>query len=279
MNEVKIENAYPLAYKATVINAIKQYWAENDVFNCIGNPKKQHIMLCLFHCSATYTLKDGTQIYAPPNSVVYAAEGSEYKVRFTECSTADKFNCIGINFKLYDENNVPFCFDRNIKVYALKHSAPVAEKFREIAEYSQHAVCAPMKMNGLFYVLLSDIGSAYHAKHNILPKYKVIAKGIHALENTCVNDIKINELAQLCNVSTIYFRKLFKEYAGVSPMEYKLNALLAQAKQHLVYSDKSIGEIAESLGFSSTTYFCRIFKKKTGLTPLQYIKSEQGKDF
>ena len=274
MNEIKIENAYPMAYKATVINAIEQYWAENEIFNCIGSPKKQHIMLFLMHCGAIYTLKDGTELYAPPGSVVYAAEGSEYKVRFTKHNTQSKYNCIGINFKLFDENNVPFCFNRNVQVYALIHAAPVAEKFREIAEYAQHAVCAPMKMNGLFYILLAEIGSAYHAKHNILSKYKVIANGIHALENTSVNDIKINELAKLCNVSTIYFRKLFKEYAGVSPMEYKLNALLAQAKQQLLYSDKPIGEIAENLGFSSATYFCRIFKKKTGLTPMQYIKKE-----
>ena len=131
-----------------------------------------------------------------------------------------------------------------------------------------------MKIAGLFYILLSDIGRYYHTKHNILPKYNVIAKGIYTLENTCVNDIKINDLAKMCNVSPVYFRKLFKEYAGVTPMEYKLNALLAQAKQQLVYSDKSIDEIADILRFSSATYFCRIFKKKTGLTPMQYIKSE-----
>ena len=116
----------------------------------------------------------------------------------------------------------------------------------------------------------------YHTKYDILPKYSIISKGIYALENTCVNDIKISDLAKKCNVSPIYFRKLFKEYAGISPMEYKLNALIAQAKQQLVYSDKSAGEIADNLGFSSASYFCRIFKKNTGLTPLQYSKREKG---
>lgn len=274
MNVIPIENAYQRSYTATVLNAIKQNWANNQTYNFIGNPKKQHLLLCFFNCSAIYTFKDGTELFVPRNSIVYAPEECEYKVKFADCDTTEKYNCISINFKLYDENKFPFCFDRNIKIYALKNAFSIIENFHALSENYQYAMHSPMKIAGMFYILLSDIGRYYHAKHNILPKYKVIAKGINALENTCVSDIKISDLAKMCNVSPIYFRKLFKEYAGVSPMEYKLNALIAQAKQQLVYSDKSIGEIADILCFSSVTYFCRIFKKKTGLTPMQYIKSE-----
>lgn len=275
MNVIPIESAYQKSYTAIVLNAIKQKWSDNESYNFFGNPKKQHLFLCFFNCSAIYTFKDGTELLVPRNSIVYAPEECEYKVKFTDCDTTEKYNCISINFKLFDESNTPFCFERNIKIYALKNASSVIENFHAISENYQHTMCAPMKIAGLFYILLSDIGRYYHTKHNILPKYNVIAKGIYALENTCVNDIKIGDLAKMCNVSPIYFRKLFKEYSGVSPIEYKLNALLAQAKQQLVYSDKSIGEIADALGFSSATYFCRIFKKNTGLTPMQYIKKEK----
>lgn len=274
MNVIPIENAYKISYTATVLNATKQNWFDNQTYNFIGNPKKQHLLLCFFNCSAIYTFKDGTELLVPRNSIVYAPEECEYKVKFTDCDPTGKYNCISINFKLYDENNIPFCFERNIKIYTLKNASSVIESFLALSENYQYTMRAPMKIAGLFYILLSDIGRYYHTKHNILPKYNIIAKGIYTLENTCVNDIKINDLAKMCNVSPVYFRKLFKEYAGVTPMEYKLNALLAQAKQQLVYSDKSIDEIADILKFSSATYFCRIFKKKTGLTPMQYIKSE-----
>lgn len=275
MNVMPIESAYRTSYTAVVLNAIKQKWSDQESYNFFGNPKKQHLLLFFLNCSAIYTFKDGTTLSVPRNSIVYAPEECEYKVEFTDCDTTEKYNCISINFKLFDENNIPFCFERNIKIYALKNAASVIENFHAISENHQHTMRSPMKVAGLFYMLLSDIGGYYHTKHNILPKYNVIAKGIHALENTCANDIKIGDLAKMCNVSPIYFRKLFKEYSGVSPIEYKLNALLSQAKQQLLYSDKSIGEIADALGFSSATYFCRAFKKSTGLTPLQYIKSKE----
>lgn len=280
MNEIRVEHLYKLKYTANVLNAIKQKWIKNDTYNFIGNKKKQHLFLCLLNCSAVYTLKDGSKIYAPQNSIVYTPEESEYEVRFIECDTYAEYNCISINFKLYDENNMPFCLDNNIKIYSLKHSSKIIQIFHEIADNYQYAIHSPMRIIGLFYILLSDIGSYYHIKNNILPKYNVIVKGINALEGKSINDVKIGDLAKMCNVSPVYFRKLFKGYSNSTPMDYKLNMMISQAKQYLVYSNKSVSEIADILGFSSHTYFCRIFKKKTGLTPTQYIKNEiEGKSY
>lgn len=278
MKEIKIENLYQSDYTAKVLNALKSLWTNRDTFNCIGNKKKQHLLICFLNCGAEYTLKDGSKIYAPQNSIAYVPEGSEYEVKFRDCSTAGQYNSISINFKLYDENNTPFCLDNNIKIYSLMHTSHILQNFHEIADNYQYAIQSPTRIAGLFYILLSDLGSYYHAKNNILPKYNVIAKGINALESKCINDIKISDLAKMCNVSPVYFRKLFKEYSGATPVEYRLNTLIAQAKQHLIFSNKPINEIADILGFSSPTYFCRIFKKKTGMTPVQYIKSELTRD-
>lgn len=274
MNEIKIEDLYQINYSAKVLNALKQKWSDDDSYDFIGNKKKQHLLLCLLNCSAIYTLKDGTQIIAPHNSIVYTPEESEYKIRFTDCNASEDYNCISINFKLYDDKNIPFCFDNGIKIYTVKKSSHILQSFHDVADNCQYAIVSPMKIAGLFYVLLSDISKYYRTKNNILSKYNVIAKGIETLESNCTNDITINDLAKLCNVSPIYFRRLFKEYSGTTPMEYKLNSIIEQAKQHLIFSNKQINEIADILGFSSPTYFCRIFKKKTGITPMQYIKIE-----
>ena len=232
-------------------------------------------MLYFINCSAVYTLKDGREITAPKNSVVYTPEGCEYRVRFTDCDHSGGYNAIGINFKLYDEDGVPFRFDDDVKIYKINHINSASEGFHRIADEYQYAVYSPMKAAGLFYVLLSDMGSYYHTKHNVLPKYNVIAKGINMLESTNVYDVKVDDIAGECNVSPIYFRRLFKEYSGMTPIYYKLNAMINQAKQHLIYSDRSVSEIAEILGFSSSTYFCRMFKKKTGVTPMEYVKGHR----
>ena len=196
-------------------------------------------------------------------------------MRFVDCDNSRRYNAIGINFKLYDEDGVPFRFNDDVKIYTLHHVNSAAEGFHRIAEEYQYAMYSPMRATGLFYVLLSDIGSYYHTKHNVLPTYNVIAKGIKMLESTNIYDVRIEDIARACNVSPIYFRRLFKEYSGMTPIDYKLNAIINQAKQYLIYSELSVAEIAEMLGFSSSTYFCRIFKKKTGQTPMEYVKSHQ----
>lgn len=272
MNTIKIESAYQLNYRAEVLNTFKQKWSNDNSFNCIGNPKKQHLLFYLSNCSAIYTLKDGKEIFAPQNSIIYAPEEGEYKVRFIDCNTDNTYNSIGINFRLYDEEGIPFCFDKNVKKYELNNLTRFVETLMEIDENFLYAVQSPTKILGLFYILLSEIGSYHHQKNKIFPKYNLIAKGINALESGDITNIKIDDLAKMCNVSPIYFRKLFKEYSGITPIEYKLNTTIRHAKRQLIYSDKTICEIADVLGFSSSTYFCRIFKSKAGITPAQYRK-------
>ena len=259
MNVINIENAFQINYKAEVLNTLKQRWSNNDSVNFIGNPKKQHLLFYLYNCTAKYILKDGKEIFAPKNSIIYIPEESEYKVTF---------------FKLYDESGIPFSFYKNVIKYETKSSTHFLEALLEIDENFSYAVQSPTKILGLFYILLSEIGSYHHQKNKIFPKYNIIAKGIKALENGDTSNTKIDDLAKICNVSPIYFRKLFKEYSGITPIEYKLNTAIKNAKRQLIYSDKTICEIADVLGFSSATYFCRIFKSKVGISPAQYRKTQ-----
>ena len=39
----------------------------------------------------------------------------------------------------------------------------------------------------------------------------------------------------------------------------------------MLYSDQTVTQIAESLGYQSIHYFSRLFKKMTGITPTAYI--------
>ena len=69
----------------------------------------------------------------------------------------------------------------------------------------------------------------------------------------------------------------FNKYASCSPMDFLLNVRLTKAKDMLINSGKSVGEISDECGFSSANYFGLIFKKKEGLSPLQYRKNQRSK--
>lgn len=113
--------------------------------------------------------------------------------------------------------------------------------------------------------------SAHCRRENIeLQKFQLISKGILYLEENNASDLSIKEIAAMCNISEIYFRKLFKQYSGVSPMEYKVNIKISNAKKYLTLETLSIKEIAFLSGFNDYAYFCRLFKRKEGITPKQY---------
>ena len=72
------------------------------------------------------------------------------------------------------------------------------------------------------------------------------------------------------NVSYSNFRKLFKEFTGVSPALYQQDLRLQRAKELLTTTDLSIKQIAYQLRFESPDYFSSKFKIKTGMKPSDF---------
>ena len=90
--------------------------------------------------------------------------------------------------------------------------------------------------------------------------------------------IPISELAKSCNISEVYFRKLFKKEMGVSPVEYRNRLRLERAKQYLEYGDISVQEISDELGYSTVSHFIKIFREEFGVPPLEYRKGRRRVD-
>ena len=84
-------------------------------------------------------------------------------------------------------------------------------------------------------------------------------------------------LAELCGISTVYFRKVFTKYYGVPPAQY-LNMQRMEKAQEFLQSDySSITQIAESVGYNSIYHFSKMFKKQVGISPSEYAKSRIAK--
>ena len=83
-------------------------------------------------------------------------------------------------------------------------------------------------------------------------------------------DLTIQQIAKEMNVSYSNFRKLFKEFTGVSPALYQQDLRLQRAKELLTTTDLSIKQIAYQLRFESPDYFSSKFKIKTGMKPSDF---------
>ena len=104
----------------------------------------------------------------------------------------------------------------------------------------------------------------------VAKRFKYISEGIELMESN--SEKNLNEIAKICGVSEGYFRKLFREYSGENPVEFRQKHRIEKAKQLLLLDTHSIGEIASELHFSDIYHFSKTFKKVTGISPQRYIK-------
>lgn len=85
-------------------------------------------------------------------------------------------------------------------------------------------------------------------------------------------NITNERLAELCDLSTTHFRRLFKEQTGISPMQFRENIRLHWAIKLLESQMFTISEVAEQLGYSDIYHFSKVIKRHTGNPPSFYKK-------
>lgn len=82
--------------------------------------------------------------------------------------------------------------------------------------------------------------------------------------------VTVQEIVQDLNMSYSSFRKLFKEYTGISPAHYFQDIKLQRAKDLLSTTQLPIKDIAYKLNFETPEYFSAQFKKKIGKKPTEF---------
>lgn len=80
----------------------------------------------------------------------------------------------------------------------------------------------------------------------------------------------VKYLADEVHLSANYLSDLLKRETGMNAQDRIHHYLIEEAKNLLLNSDKSVGELSFALGFEYPQYFSRLFKAKTGMTPLAY---------
>lgn len=124
------------------------------------------------------------------------------------------------------------------------------------------------KILSLLYEMINELSSS--------PDNSILAPATNYIYNNyCLSNITNDILAQQCNISEVYFRKLFTSEFGMPPKQYILNLRLKKAKQLLSEGEQKIWAVASSCGFENSAHFCRIFKERFGLTPSEYRKRNE----
>lgn len=102
----------------------------------------------------------------------------------------------------------------------------------------------------------------------------------HAIEEYVDSNLHLRissaDLARLTCMSVSYFHAQFKEQFHLTPQAFILERRLTKARYFLDYSNRTITDIAYSVGFADVSSFSRAFKTNVGLSPTIYRDSTHG---
>ena len=145
-------------------------------------------------------------------------------------------------------NNNPDEFSREIILAGVDSMLKYAKRFykRQFINRKQHSGKIATEMNRILHQYMRD----GLLQTNGLPT--------------------VTYLAGKLNVSSRYLTDLLKMETGKTTQEHIHIALINEAKNKLSAGDKSVSEIAYSLGFENMSYFTRLFKKETGVLPSSF---------
>lgn len=121
----------------------------------------------------------------------------------------------------------------------------------------------------LLYLLQKDELPVIELLNSVLNgnKHASLTKVIHA---NLDNNLSIEELAFLCNMSLSTFKRKFAETFHTTPKQYfiahKMQKAVAMLREH-----KRPSEIYSELGYQDLAAFSNEFRKHFGISPSQYI--------
>jgi len=109
-------------------------------------------------------------------------------------------------------------------------------------------------------------------KHQLIEKIKNTIRDILQQDLSEKQQNFSQVLSAAVNKEYSYISKLFSEAEGITIEKFIIDQKIEMVKEQLAYGEKSLGEIAFDLGYSSIAHLSTQFKKNTGFTPSEFRK-------
>ncbi|MFT8211147.1 MAG: helix-turn-helix domain-containing protein [Symbiopectobacterium sp.] len=82
--------------------------------------------------------------------------------------------------------------------------------------------------------------------------------------------LAVNSYAQHMGMSPGHLSRLCRLTLGMSSLDVINRRVIQEAQRELVYTAKTIKQLAATLGFNDEAYFTRFFHKHVGVSPTQF---------
>ena len=144
--------------------------------------------------------------------------------------------------------------------------------FRTVLDsFSDGSHAARMRVQGAMNMIMSDFAREMSLESNVITRFEPVLTYING---HFAEDISLAYLAELMNISKMYFSNYFKRVFNVSPKQYILGKRLTESQRLLLETNMSVKEIAYAVGFENENYFSEFFTAKVGISALKFRNRE-----
>ena len=212
--------------------------------------------------SKTFRFDNGLELDIKKNEIIHLPKYSNYEVISNVPG-----ECYSINFD-FDED---ITFDPF--VIPIKSHNTMLDFYRDATKVWELKTNGyDLKCKAELYNVLYLLASEYHSEYVPTYKHEIIKPAVEFIHNNYITDTpSIEFLSQMCGITPEYFRKIFKNIYGISPLKYINNLKLNKAKELIQSQMYTITDAALQSGYTDISHFSREFKKATGVCPSKYI--------
>ncbi len=266
MNQDFFAQLYDVDYNLSNLFVMRQNWNCGYVFT-MSKPRPTDALLLFADCEANCTC-GGKISHFPCGALAHMAKGSTYSWEFL--SDIERAHPLLFEFSMTDTEGNPLLTGEGVNLLFDDRFELFKKCFLPLLDEFSRPKRSPGVVKASAYRLLSNVIQHKYRETVASVDTRIIAKGIAYLEEDPRQEKSIAEVASLCNVSVNYFERLFKQYAGETPSEYRGRMKLERAMLLIGFGTMTLDQIADELGFGDSAYLCRVFRKKTGMTPKEY---------
>lgn len=140
-------------------------------------------------------------------------------------------------------------------------------------------VLAPLMLREFHYRLLgSPYGRAIAQMAMTGSKTYQIGQIIRRIKTRIAEPVRVEELAEMANMSPSSFHQHFKAVTAMSPVQYQKRLRLTEARQLLLAEKMDAQSAAYRVGYQSVSQFSREYARMFGAPPIRDIENLRATD-
>jgi AraC family transcriptional regulator of arabinose operon len=212
---------------------------------------------------------DRTEYSLSPNTLMILPKAMRHEYSVPEGSTWEFYwihlsgvNCESLLKHIIDEYGHCLeidCADEIIDSIELLLNTPY--------RYYEYEFFAGKLISNMLFMLINSLNSSME---DVQKRRTVTVNVIEYIEKHYGESMKLSDISDGMYISTEHLIRVFREEMGMTPYQYLKQFRMRKAFMYLSDLDRTIGDIAASVGYQSLSSFIAQFKEFYGITPRKY---------